>query len=596
LEQAGIGLRWVAACAGALALTATTAVIGLNSSIVDRPVLFVTLRVVCCVGLLVIAVAVLARGAGARMAALILAASSALALTGLTAANSPFPFAFGRIAVTVSVLLIVYVCFAYPSGYIEQLSAARLLAGSAVAMAVLLTANLLLSNVEPVAGPFVRCSGSECPSNPVNIVDIGHGAGKALSSGLALVTALALAGAAVLVAVRAARSTRLQRRSLAPLLAWAVLASVSYAFFVSVRAIHDHAPVLTPAAVATAAIIAAMPVAIALGFVRGRVFAMGALEQMIGALGAESSLAGLQQAMSRAFADPRLQLLFWRSSDERYVDADGVAVELSAVSRHQKVTQLHRNGDNLAAVVHDPVLSEHALEAAASAVRLALDNARLQQDLTASIDELAASRKRVAGAADEERRRIEQDLHDGAQQGLVALRIKLQLLEELATENPESVAPALADAGERIDEALDHIRSLAKGIYPATLRDLGLAYALGAVVRELPLEVVVRTDLKRRFATDVETAVYFCCVEALQNVAKHCGSSARVDLRAAEEPYGLRFVIADDGPGFDTAVITPTRGLTGMRDRVEAIGGELTISSTRGRGTTVTGRVPASLL
>ncbi len=209
-------MGWVAACAGALALTATTAVIGFGSSIVDRPALFVTLRAVCCIGLLVIAVAVLARGAGARMAALILAASSALALAGLTAANSPFPFALGRIAVPVSLLLIVYVCFAYPSGYIEQLSAARLLASSAVAMAVLLAANLLLSNVEPVAGPFVRCSGSECPSNPLNIVDIGHGAGKALSTGLALVTALSLAAAAVLVAIRAARSTPLQRRSLAP--------------------------------------------------------------------------------------------------------------------------------------------------------------------------------------------------------------------------------------------------------------------------------------------------------------------------------------------------------------------------------------------
>ncbi len=538
----------------------------------------------------------LARGAGTRMAALIVATSAALALGGLTAANSPVPFVLGRIAVSVSVLLIVYVCFAYPSGYIEQLSAARLLASSAVAMAVLLAANLLLSNVEPVAGPFVRCSGSECPSNPLNIVDIGHGAGKALSSGLALVTALSLAGAAVLVAVRAARSTPLQRRSLAPLLAWAALAAMSYAFFVSVRAIDDHAPLLTPAAVATAAIIAAMPLAIALGIARGRVFAMDALEHMIGAIAAESSMAGLQQAMSRAFADPRLQLLFWQSSDEGYVDVEGVAIELSAVGRYRKVTQLHHDGDTLAAVVHDPVLSEHALEAAASAVRLALDNARLQQDLTTSIDELAASRKRVAWAADEERRRIEQDLHDGAQQGLVALRIKLALLEELATEDPESIAPALAEAGERVDKALDHIRSLAKGIYPAVLRDLGLAYALGAVVRDLPLEVVVRADLKRRFATDVETAVYFCCVEALQNVAKHCGSGARVDLRAAEEPGGLRFVIADDGPGFDPAVITATRGLTGMRDRVEAIGGELTINSTRGAGTTVTGRVPARLL
>jgi signal transduction histidine kinase len=596
LERAGIGSGWLAACAGTLALTAATAAIGLDSSIVDRPVLFTGLRVVFCAGLAVVALAVLARGAGARMAAPMLAASYSLALAGLTAASSPLLFALGRIAVPLSILLSTYVVFAYPSGRVEQRGAARLLVGSAAAMAVLLAANLLVSDVEPVAGPFVRCSGSECPSNPLNIVAVGHGAGTALSTALAMVTALTLAGTAVLVAQRAAQATQLQRRSLAPLLTWAVLAALGYAFFLSVRAIDQDAPLLTPAAVATGAIIAAMPLAIGLGIVRGRVFAMGGLEHMVAALGDGSNLADLQQTMSRAFADPRLQLLLWQSPDGRYVDVDGAVVELAGIDPRRKVTQLHSGGDNLAAVVHDPMLSDQVLAASASAVRLALDNARLQRDLTASIAELAASRKRVAGAADEERRRIEQDLHDGAQQGLVALRINLALLAELAADDPESIAPALAEAGERVDKALDHIRSLAKGIYPSALRDLGLAYALGAVVRDLPLDIVMRADLNRRFATDVETAVYFCCVEALQNVAKHCGSGARVDLRASEEPWGLRFMIADDGPGFDQALITSTRGLTGMRDRLEAIGGELTIRSARGTGTTVTGRVPASLL
>lgn len=596
MKGAGIGLGWLAACAGAIALAAATAVINLESSIVDRPVLFTSLRLVYCGGLVVIALAVLARGAGARMAGPILAASYLLALAGLTAVNSPVAFTLGRIAVQASLLLCLYVVFAYPSGHVEQRGATRLLAGSGVAMALLLAANLLLSDIQPVAGPFVRCSGSECPSNPLNVLAAGHGAGTALSTALAVVTALTLAGAAVLVALRAARATPLQRRSLAPLLTWAVLAALSYAFFLSVRTSDQHASLLTPAAVATAAIIAAMPLAIGLGIARGRVFAMGALEQMVAALGGESSLAGLQQTMSRAFADTRLRLLLWQSSDSRYVDVDGAVVELVAIDPRRKITPVSRNGDNLAAVVHDPMLSEHVLEASVSAIRLAVDNARLQHDLTASIDELAASRKRVAGAADEERRRIEQDLHDGAQQGLVALRIKLALLAELAAEDPQSIVPALADAGERVDKALDHIRSLAKGIYPSTLRDLGLGYALGAVVRDLPLEVVVRTDLNRRFPTDVETAVYFCCVEALQNVAKHCGSGARVDLQASEEPCGLRFMIADCGPGFDPALKRATRGLTGMRDRLEAIGGELTIRSARGAGTTVTGRVPASLL
>jgi signal transduction histidine kinase len=584
------------ACAGVLALAAVTAMIGVDSPIVDKPVVFVTLRIVCCVGLVPVTLAVVARGSGGRMGALILAASYALALSGLTEANAPLPFALGRIAVPLSILSCAYVSFAYPSGYIEQRAAARLLAGSAAVMAVLLAANLLLSDVQPVAGPFVRCSGNECPSNPLNVVDVGHGAENALSTALAIATALTLAAVAVLVARRAARTTPLQRRSLAPLLVWSGLAAVGYAFFLTARAIDQHAPLLTPAAIATAAIIAAMPFAIALGIARGRVFAMGALERMVATLEVESSLAGLQHAMSHAFADPRLQLLSWHPSNELFTDIDGVQIELAAIDPRRKVTQLRRNGDNLGAVVHDPVLSERALEAAASAVRLALDNARLQTDLSASIDELAASRKRVARAADEERRRIEHDLHDGAQQGLVALRIKLQVLEELAAEDPQSVAPALADAGERVDKALDHIRSLAKGIYPSVLRDLGLRYALGAAVRDLPVQVVMRADLERRFPADVETAVYFCCVEALQNVAKHCGGGTRVEIGASEGPDGLRFVVADDGPGFDPAVIGTTRGLTGMRDRLEAIGGELAITSERGTGTTVTGRVPASLL
>ena len=531
LIKARISFGWIVACGGALALAAVTAVIGVDSPIVDKPLVFVTLRIVCCVGLVPVALAVVVRGSGRRMAALILAASYALALTGLTEANSPVPFALGRIAIPLSILSCAYVSFAYPSGYIEQRAAARLLIGSGAVMALLLAANVLLSDVQPVAGPFVRCSGNECPPNPLNIVDIGTGAGKALSTALAIATALTLAAVAVLVARRAARTTPLQRRGLAPLLAWSGLAALGYAFFLTARAIDQHAPLLTPAAIATAAVIAAMPFAIALGIARGRVFAMGALEHMVTTLQAESSLAGLERAMSQAFADPRLQLLSWHPSNELFVDIDGVPIELAAIDPRRKVTPLHRNGDSLAAVVHDPVLSERALEAAASALRLALENTRLQTDLSVSINELAASRKRVARAADDERRRIEQDLHDGAQQGLVALRIKLQVLEELAAEDPQSVAPALADAGERLDKALDQIRSLAKGIYPSVLRDLGLRYALGAVVRDLPVEVVMRAELERRFPADVETAVYFCCVEALQNVAKHCGSGTRVEVR-----------------------------------------------------------------
>jgi signal transduction histidine kinase len=247
---------------------------------------------------------------------------------------------------------------------------------------------------------------------------------------------------------------------------------------------------------------------------------------------------------------------------------------------------------------HDPVLADErdVLEAAGSAVSLAHDNARLTADLDMSIEELEASRKRLASAADQERRRIEQDLHDGAQTGLIALRIKLGLLEELAAEDPASVALGLADAAKQVDIALAQIRNLAQGIYPTALRDLGIARALSVVARESPITVALHADLRRRFPPDVETAVYFCCVEALQNVAKHCGPGARASVTLADRPDGLEFLIADNGPGFDPATITPTHGITGMRDRLGAVGGTLTITSTPRRGSTLTGRVPVAVL
>lgn len=585
-----------AACLVALALTAAAAVLGATSPIVDDPGVFVTLRTALCAGLVLVAVVILARGSGGAMAALLIGATCAVALTGFTAVDSPGWFAIGRIAVPFAILLLVYISLAYPSGRIEDRSTRLLFAAAALTILGLLAANMLLSDMPPVAGPFVRCSGAHCPRNPLDVVDVGSSARMALSSALAVVTGLALIGVAMLVARRWATATALQRRSLTPLLAWAALTALGYAFYLMVRAFDSHAPLLTPAAVIVVVVTATMPVAIALGLARGSVFALSALEHMIAELGRQSGLLGLQQTVSRAFSDPTLKLLLWRPSAGGYVDIAGREVDVSASELQSRVTRFTHGGEDVVGMIHDPVLSDDVLEAAGSAVRLALDNTRLESDLSASIRELEASRKRVASAADEERRRIEQDLHDGAQQGLIALRIKLQLLQELAAEDPESIAPALADAGARVDATLDNIRNLAKGIYPSVLRDLGLSYALKAVIRELPVRVALNSELDRRFEPEIETAVYFCCVEALQNIAKHCGADCRAGLLLTEPLDGLQFLLTDDGPGFDPRGATNTSGITGMRDRLEAIGGQLTINSVSGHGTTIRGHVPGHAL
>ncbi len=594
LRAAGYELRpaAIAALLGIVVLTGVTAAIGLSSPIVDRPLLFVSLRTFYSLSLAFLALVAVARRSSRRLSGLLIALAYSMVLTGLTAADGQLLFALGRLAVPVSLLLTIYICLAYPRGWIEDGVEARAFRIVAVLVVTLDLANVLLSHVPPVAGPYVRCAGTSCPPNPLNIVSLAAGPSHAMSIALGLAMTTAVFAAAVLIARRASRANKLQRRSLAPLFAWTFVTGLGYGAFIAARALDADAKFLNPAGIVLAVIIATMPIAIAAGLVRGRWFAMGALEQLIGELGDRSS-AGLQRTMSLAFNDPSLQLLFWLPSARRYVDVDGEVVELSTIESGRNVTQFTRDHDKVAAAVHDPMLSidGDVLETAGKALSLALDNARLEADLSGSRTELEASRKRIAWAADEERRRIERDLHDGAQQDLVALRLKLNLLEELTADDSSWVAHGIADAGRHIDVALERIRDLAKGIYPSVLRDLGLSHALASIARELPLQISLRGQLRRRFAPEVETAVYFCCVEALQNVTKHCGGGTRVTLTLAERSTGLEFIVADTGPGFDQELFAASRGLAGMRDRLESIGGQVRIDSRPGSGTTITGLI-----
>jgi len=426
------------------------------------------------------------------------------------------------------------------------------------------------------------------------VLDLGPGPSRGLSAALGIASSGAVFAAGIVAALRAVDANRLRRRSRVPVFAWTLLAGLGYGSFIIARLAGEYSGLLTPMAIIVATIIAMLPLAITVGLVWGRVFAHGALETMIAALGVHPNLLRLQRAMSRALADPKLQLLLWRPSARDYSDVDGVAVELADLEQGRTVTEFTRDGEPIAAAVHDQVLAgdRSVLEAAGTAICLALDNERLRSDLSTSIRELEASRKRLAWAADEERRRIERDLHDGVQQDLIALRIKLGALQDLAGGEPASVARGIADASKRVDTTLQHIRNLAKGIYPSVLRDLGLSHALAAVAREMPMQVSLRGRMTRRYAPEVETAVYFSCLEALQNVAKHCGSEAHVRLQLSDDHDRIAFTLADDGPGFDPTRVTTTHGITGMRDRLEAIGGTLAIHSSA-RGTIVTGRVPA---
>jgi signal transduction histidine kinase len=205
--------------------------------------------------------------------------------------------------------------------------------------------------------------------------------------------------------------------------------------------------------------------------------------------------------------------------------------------------------------------------------------------------ELDVSRKRIARAADLERSRIERDLHDGAQQRLIGLRIKLTLAEELAHADPVGGLAAIRELGDEVELALEELRSLAHGVYPPLLGDRGLADALRSVLSDSALPVHLTTHGMTRLSPEVETAVYFTCVEAAQNAMKHAGGATGLWV-SLDQDDALRFEVRDDGSGFEPPGAGGNGGLRNMRDRVEASGGRLTIDSAPGEGTRVRGVVP----
>jgi signal transduction histidine kinase len=238
-------------------------------------------------------------------------------------------------------------------------------------------------------------------------------------------------------------------------------------------------------------------------------------------------------------------------------------------------------------------VEENLLNHLASQAGLVLKNVSLSSDLQARLEELRASRQRLVTAQDEERRRLERNLHDGAQQHLVALKVKLGLAEMLLGRDPERARVTLDQLRSDADDALDTLRDLARGIYPPLLADKGLGAALAAQARKATVAVTVDAEGIGRYSQDVEAAVYFAVLEALQNVQKYAGASRAV-VQLREDSGELRFRVEDDGHGFDVATTPTGTGLVNMGDRVDALGGQLEVTSTVGTGTSVVGRIPVT--
>ena len=330
-----------------------------------------------------------------------------------------------------------------------------------------------------------------------------------------------------------------------------------------------------------------VPVGVLIGIARSRL-RRAAVTDLLEALGRGIPLGGLRDVLSRAVGDPTLQLAFGAPSGGGFVDASGQAVDVDAGGA-RRLHRIERGDDLVAVIVHDPEIeAEHPglVRAVGSAAMLAIENERLSAQVRAQLDEVRASRARIVEAGDAERRRIERDLHDGAQQRLVALALRL----ETARATAGGTASLLDEATRELLAAVGEVRDLARGLHPPILPEAGLGAAVEALVERMSVPVDV--DLPQgRFPADVESAAYFVVAEALTNVVRSARAAhARVEGLVRTDPETLSITVSDDGIGGADA--SRGSGLAGLADRVAAIGGRLRIESRPGDGTTIEATIP----
>lgn len=552
------------------------------------PHVAVVFRVVIIMSLIVAGVFAQTDPKQERMGRLLVVAGFCSCAWLLIGSRGSVPFSIGVVSTGVSLPLFYFLMLAHPGGRVHSPAERLFIAAFAAVVPLAWTFCTLTSAQPPIATPLLECT-PHCPSNAL-FVGSSPATGVARSVLLAAWVLLAC-GTFLLLLRRLHLASSPLRRSLTPTVV-VCMANVLLliAYFVN-RGPETH--VQETFGYVYVATSAAIPLAILLGLALERQYLGEGLARFIAQLSGTNP-SGLQALMASTLHDPSLTIAYPRAQRGAYVDYSGTAVAPPSSQVDRAVADIERDGRRVASVLYDTDLSDQEafVRAAGAAATLRLEHAHLEADLKASMVDLASSRRRLVEAADAERERIERDLHDGAQQHLVGLRVKLALATEAMKDDRERGERMLCEIGDELDEALEELRSLAQGVYPALLGQRGLTDALRSAARQCSVPVSVHARGVGRYAPDIEMAVYFCCREALQNVAKHAGESALASVGLWEKDSRLCFEVTDSGVGFARAVVSPGRGIVNMRDRIEAVGGALAVSSGEDLGTLVAGSVP----
>ena len=453
-----------------------------------------------------------------RVGPLMAAVGFAWFATGVSASDDDVVFTVGIALDALFVAFAVHLLLAFPTGELQsRLERLIVLAGYLIAT-VLQVPSLLF----------------EARGEPRNLLIVSSDQDLSdLLDALQFALAVIPFGAAAVILVRRWRAaTPPQRRAIAPVVTTgglALLASGVANGLDAAGARQGWADVLEQLT------LAAVPFGFLAGLLRSRITQAGAMSSLMARLGGDPGPDAVRAALAEALGDPSLRLAYWLPDGERFVDADGRPVRVDVGTW----SEVERNGSRIAAIGHDPALADEPqlVRAAGPRPRLAIENQRLAAALRARIEELRASRARIVEAGDAERRRLERDLHDGAQSRLVALHLKLRLAQRRASEHPE-LAALIAEAGDELQASLDEVRELARGIHPAVLTDRGLDAALRSLAVRAPVPVEVVGGVPDDLPGPVATAAYFVVAEALTNVAKYASAAgatvavARTDDRS----------------------------------------------------------------
>jgi signal transduction histidine kinase len=488
--------------------------------------------------------------------------------------NLAFPYTVGSWLDLVPAALFLHVYLSFPTGRLNR-PLERALVAAAYFMAL----------APQVVGLLLDGFG---PDNLLAVTSKPGAAHTLLQVQLLTLSAICIAGVAVLV-TRRRRGTRRGRRRSALLVESFGLALVMIAVLYISGAFEW--PGFESTRRVTLVALGLAPLVFAMALLDARL-ARSSLGDLLVELGAEPAPGELRNALARALRDPSLTLAYWLPEFEAWVDADGAQVTLPAGGSGRATTRIQRNGAPVAVLVHETALDDEPelLHAVTAAAEIGLENARLHAELRAGIDELRGSRGRVIAAGQKERQRLERNLHDGAQQRLIALALHLRRLEPRFEHDAEA-KHGLDQARREIALTLAELRDISRGLHPAVVTAHGLPVALESLAALGPVPTQLAVELGGRLREELEVAAYYIVGESLANIGKHAQATSATVVVACRNG-DLVVEIVDDGVG--GADTERGSGLRGLADRIETLGGRLRVWTPAGGGTRVRAEIPCA--